>query len=128
MVKYLPLISGILFAIAGISYIFTLEHPVGMFMGALFMLGGFVNLLTYFYLPKEAMISWDNEKLVYSGQQITSKTFLLKDIYESRVEEHQLILKSDAHRGTILDIKGFSKTDIEKLEEVLFTNRKVRFA
>ena len=121
-VKHLPLISGVAFLFSGIDYVIEVDHPVGKFMFTMFMFAGFINLLVYFYYPKEVMISWDDEKLEVKGQQLKSKSFLFKDIVDFRFEKEKLILKSDAHRGTILDIKGFGDGDLQLLRSRLAVN------
>ncbi|UAB84000.1 hypothetical protein INR75_17800 [Zunongwangia sp. SCSIO 43204] len=121
-VKHLRLISGVAFIISGIGNLIETEHPVSIFMFTMFMFGGFINLLVYLYYPKEVMISWDDEKLEVKGQQLKSKSFLFKDIVDFRFEKDKLILKSDAHRGSILNIKGFKDEDLQVLRSRLALN------
>lgn len=121
-VKHLPLISGVVFTIAGIVNLFEEADPIGKFLFVMFLFGGSVNLLTYFYYPKDVIISWDEEKLEMKGQQLKPKSFLFKDIVDFRFEKEKLILKSDAHRGTILDIKGFGDGDLQLLRSRLAVN------
>ena len=56
-VEHLRLISGVAFIISGIANLIETEHPVGIFMFTMFMFAGFINLLVYFYYPKDVIIS-----------------------------------------------------------------------
>ncbi|MDN3593425.1 hypothetical protein [Zunongwangia endophytica] len=118
-VKHLPLISGVFFIVSGIANLLEADHPISTLLFSMFLFAGSLNLVMYFYYPKQATIYWDDEKLVYAGQQLRSKKILFKDIFEFRIEKDMLILKSDSHHGKVIDIKGFNYDDLQDLTSIL---------
>lgn len=60
-------------------------------------------------------IEWDHEKLIVKKQNEKPKGYLLSNLNNLTIATQDLIIKAPNASGTMMDLKGYSEDDIQKL-------------
>ncbi|OEY72636.1 hypothetical protein [Salegentibacter salarius] len=78
-------------------------------------------------LPLE-FIRWDNEKIEISEWQQSTRSYNWRNIDGINVSATNLTIKSGPAGGTMVELKGYSEVDIEKLKTELIPEQNLATA
>jgi hypothetical protein len=119
--KYQHLVLGIIWLVVSFVY-FLNDEPISfLIFGYFFVAIGEISLQLY-YKKKgrvEESISWDNDLVIVQELFQEPQMYPLEQIDSIALTQNNFIIKSGAAKGVMMELKGFSKEDIDLLRNDL---------
>lgn len=119
--KYQHLVLGALWLVVSFVY-FLNDEPVSFLIFGYIFIGISEISLQLYYKKKgraEGSISWDEKQVIV--QELFQKIiiYLLEDIESIPLTQNNFIIRSGAASGIMMELKGFSKEDLDLLRRDL---------
>ncbi|MCF4101020.1 hypothetical protein L1I30_05035 [Gillisia sp. M10.2A] len=116
--KYYNLVFAILWGFVGVGYFFTEENK---FLGVLYLMLSLGYIIFHIYNIKRGRnqdyVKWDDHVLEIGQAGVEQLRYPFEEIDSITITKNNLIIKSGAAAGTMVELKGFSEEDIETLKE-----------